>query len=445
VSPRSWPDGDDPIAVELRRALDEAHLRGPDDVMLRRGWAAIGGRAVWRRPRGWSWFAGGMASTAAIAVACAALLWPRAVETPGAGGRETATVTNPSSEATMTTGAEGRRVTLDGGVEARLGGSSVMRIDRGDARVEEGAVRFSVPTRRPGHPFVVRAQQYRVVVLGTKFGVAVRGDKQVDVDVAEGVVEVWSDVRVARLERGESWHSAPAEAPPAAEHVPGIAPEPVPSPAAAPVTVVPAAERTVAAAVDGHKSSRPHGSRASSRVVAAAAPQAAAVRSGPGAENAAYEIGKVLSERGQPASAVAAWRRYRSDYPNGILRVEADVSIIETLARSGETDDALAEATDFLRRRPDSERRGEIARVAGDLYRARGDCRQAVGAYQIALSATRSRDVTEAAGFHRAACLVRLGDAAGVDAARAYLRSYPDGRFKKQAAALVEQGISANH
>ena len=346
----------------------------------------------------------------------------------------------------MTTGAEGRRVTLDGGVEARLEGASVMRIDRGDARVEEGAVRFSVPQRRPGHPFVVRAQKYRVVVLGTKFGVAVRGDKQVDVDVAEGVVEVWSDVRVARLERGESWHSAPAEAPPAAEHVPGIAPEPVPSPAAAPVTVVPAAERTVAAAVDGHKSSRPHGSRASSRVVAAAAPQAAAVRSGPGAENAAYEIGKVLSERGQPASAVAAWRRYRSDYPNGILRVEADVSIIETLARSGETDDALAEATDFLRRRPDSERRGEIARLVGDLYRGRGDCRHAVGAYQVALSASRARDVLEASNFHRGACLVRIGDGAGVEVLRGYLRSYPEGRFKRQATDLVEQATTkTNH
>jgi len=77
--------------------------------------------------------------------------------------------------------------------------------------------------------------------------------------------------------------------------------------------------------------------------------------------------------------------------------------------------------------------------------RARGDYRQAVAAYQIALSATRSRDVAEAAGFHRAACLVRLGDATGVDAARAYLRSHPDGRFKKQAAALVEQGVPANH
>jgi TolA-binding protein len=444
VSPRSWPDGDDPIAVELRRAFDEAQLRGPNDVMLRRGWAAIVGRPAWRRPRGWSWFAGGMATTAAVAVACAALLWPRAVETPGARERAMTMVTAPTGESTMTTGPEGRRVTLDGGVEARLEGSSVMRIDRGDARVEEGAVRFSVPQRRPGHPFVVRAQNYRVVVLGTKFGVAVRGDKQVDVDVAEGVVEVWSDVRVARLERGESWHSTPPEAATPVAPAPVVAPEPTlapapvvaPEPTLAPVPAEPA-PAVARAAVDTHKAARHHASRGSSRAVAAVPAEPAAVRTGPGAENAAYEIGKVLSERGQPASAVAAWRRYRADYPNGILRVEADVSIIETLARAGHTDDALAEATDFLRRRPDSERRGEIARVTGDLYRARGDCRQAVGAYQVALA--------EAAGFHRAACLVRLGDAAGVDAARAYLRSHPDGRFKKQAAALIEQGVPANH
>ena len=167
-----------------------------------------------------------------------------------------------------------------------------------------------------------------------------------------------------------------------------------------------------------------------------------ALKTGPVAENAAYEIGRILNERGQSSAAVAAWRRYRSDYPNGILRVEADVSIIETLARAGETDDALTEATEFLRRRPDSERRGEIARVAGDLYRARGDCRHAVGAYQVALSASRARDVTEAAGFYRAACLVRDGDSSGVDALRSYLRSYPDGRFKRQATELIEQATS---
>ena len=62
-----------------------------------------------------------------------------------------------------------------------------------------------------------------------------------------------------------------------------------------------------------------------------------AQKPGPVGENAAYEIGRILNEKGQSAAAVAAWRRYRSDYPNGILRVEADVSIIETLARAGES------------------------------------------------------------------------------------------------------------
>jgi hypothetical protein len=118
------------------------------------------------------------------------------------------------------------------------------------------------------------------------------------------------------------------------------------------------------------------------------------------------------------------------------------VSIIETLAKTGETDEALTEATDFLRRRPDSERRGEIARVAGDLYRARGDCRHAIGAYQLAASASRARDVVEAATFYRAACLVRVGDAGGTDAVRGYLRAYADGRFRRQANELVDQATT---
>ncbi|HVV49834.1 MAG TPA: tetratricopeptide repeat protein, partial [Polyangia bacterium] len=159
---------------------------------------------------------------------------------------------------------------------------------------------------------------------------------------------------------------------------------------------------------------------------------------GPAAENAAYEVGKVLNEKmGQPQNAVAAWRRYRAANPDGILRVEADVSIIETLARTGDGDEALSEANDFLRRHPDSERRAEIARLAGDLYRARGDCRRAVAAYQVTLGASRPRDAVEAAAFHRADCLVRLGDAGGADAARAYLRAYPNGKFHGEAAALA--------
>ena len=83
MSNRVWPDGDDPVAAELRRALDEAQQRIPDDVTLRRGWAAIGNPSTTgRRGARLPWFAGGVASTAALALACAAWLWPRVVETP---------------------------------------------------------------------------------------------------------------------------------------------------------------------------------------------------------------------------------------------------------------------------------------------------------------------------------------------------------------------------
>jgi tetratricopeptide (TPR) repeat protein len=458
VSNRAWPDGDDPIAAELRRALDEAQQRVPDDVTLRRGWAAIdNGPTTRRRGARLSWFAGGMASTAAIALACAAWLWPRGV--------------TPEHPQGLQAQAETKRLTLEGGVEAELQHTSVMRIEGSDARVEGGTVRFKVPHRRPGHPFVVRADQYRVVVIGTRFGVGVNHDRRVDVDVDEGVVEVWNgDARVARLEPGQRWNSVPAapaaggeDAPAKAAEKPPLSAEKVETATAAPAEKPPAAVEPEVALVPRSESRRYRSSRTPARLAMVDSPSrggdtASAARSalaagdapkaieiykglaqktGPVAENASYEIGRIQSERGQYGAAVATWRRYRSDYPNGILRVEADVSIIETLARTGESDDALAEATDFLRRHPDSERRAEIARVAGDLYRARGDYRRAIGAYQIAIGAARTRDVAEAASFHRAACLVRLGDTGGVDAARAYLRAYPSGRFRNEASGLV--------
>jgi tetratricopeptide (TPR) repeat protein len=472
VSTPRWPDGHDPAARELAAALDHARARTADDMSLRRGWSAVADLPERRLPprvRRWSYFAGGVAS-AALAVACAALLWPRTIGGPRPGAVASA------PEAGV------RRLTLEGGVEAKLSASGVLRFDGGDPRVEGGEVRFSVPHRAPGRPFIVRAESYWVVVVGTRFGVAVDGGRNVAIDVDEGVVEVWgrgqdgkgAARRLARLAPGEGWRS-----PPVAVEPPVVAPPPTPAADAAPA----AGARPATASAEPVDKAPRHAARSSGHAFALASPgggeivhaveappsesppptgdptaiaraalasgdttralqlyRALAGKSGPAAENAAYEIGKILGDKlGQPAAAVAAWRRYRSEYPQGLLRIEADVSIIETLARSGETDDALAEAADFLRRHPDSERRGEIARVAGDLYRARGDCRRAVGAYQIAIGAARTRDVSEAAAFHRAECLVRLGDSGGPDAARAYLRSYPSGRFRSEATALVSE------
>jgi ferric-dicitrate binding protein FerR (iron transport regulator) len=465
-----WPDGPDAVSAELRRALDEAALRGPDDMTLRRGWSAVAAPMPPARTRRGFWFAGGVATTAALALAGALWLWPHATELPWSGHSKT--VAKTESLAPPGT----RRLTLEGGVEAVLGRSSVMRIEDGAPRVEGGEVRFSVPHRQPGHPFVVRAEGYRVVVVGTRFGINVDGkpegkidsktdgQKAVGVDVDEGIVEVWEAAtqrRLARLTPGESWQSpdVAAEAPAAVEPAPAPS-VPAPTVSTPPRTLRHAGKRTLALASPGETASERATSPAETPTAGSTAARAAlaagdapralqlyralAQGTGPSAENASYEVGKVLNEKlGQPANAVAAWRGYRAAHPDGILRVEADVSIIETLVRTGDTDEALSEANDFLRRRPGSERRAEIARLAGDLYRARGDCRHALGAYQITLGASRPRDAVEAATFHRAACLVQLGDATGADAARAYLRAYPSGKFRGEAAALTSGGGSA--
>jgi hypothetical protein len=368
-------------------------------------------------------------------------------------------------------------LTLRGGAEAHLGSASVMSLDASERpTVEGGDVGFQVPHQKPGHTFVVRAGKYRVVVVGTRFHLRVDERRRVFVSVEEGTVEVWDRIRLAELAPGDSWASAvgegfeaeaaqsvPAPVPRAARReprahtvalstpsaptreaasagasdgAPPVAPATAatPAPAAAASPALPTAElasqaRAAAAAGDGPR--------------ALALYRALALRDGPAGENAEYEIGKLLRDRmGQPMAAIAAWRHYRAEHPNGLLRVEADVSIVEALVHAGEPDAALAEATEFLHRFPNSERRPEIARVAGDLLRARGDCARAVAAYETALAAPRAASVAEAATFHRASCLVQLGDASGPEAARAYLRAWPNGRFRDQAAQLAAVGLS---
>ncbi|HVV52902.1 MAG TPA: FecR domain-containing protein, partial [Polyangia bacterium] len=206
MTPQSrWPEGPDEVSAELRRALDEAALRGPDDVTLRRGWSAVAMPLPPPRARRGFWFAGGVATTVALVAVGAFWLRPRLAEwTPFAGHDKAVAKSDPAAPGP-------RRLTLEGGVEAVLGRSSIMRLEDGAPRVEGGEVRFSVPHRPPGHPFVVRAEGYRVVVVGTRFGVNVDGQKPegaktVGVDVDEGIVEVWETAtqrRVARLTPGE--------------------------------------------------------------------------------------------------------------------------------------------------------------------------------------------------------------------------------------------------
>ena len=89
------------------------------------------------------------------------------------------------------------------------------------------------------------------------------------------------------------------------------------------------------------------------------------------AENAAYELGRVTRYNlNRPRQAVALWDKYRSRFPSGLLRKEADLSILDTLSSLGDTRAALAEADAFLARHPGSERRFEVQKLAERLRAA---------------------------------------------------------------------------
>ncbi|HEX2658188.1 MAG TPA: FecR domain-containing protein, partial [Polyangia bacterium] len=444
----------------------------------------------------------------------------RATDAPTATARradpDRSTLVGP---ATVRTGdGETLHLALRGGAEATVTSNSALVLDESERpTVSKGEVDFHVAPQPPGRTFAVRANRYRVVVVGTRFRVHVNGnDTAIGVD--EGIVEVWdADTRLTRLRAGEAWSSPPAivtplpatgVAPPSAAitgkrndkgavaprgsravhglraaYTPGgavatapaapsvtvgasssgslipvaptgasqglpsaperaaspavvDAPAPAPSPATAPspsdVVSLGAQARAARTAGDARK--------------ALGLYRALAQRGGAAGENAEYEIGRILRDGlHQPREAVAAWRSYRSGHARGLLRAEADISIIETLASIGDRSAALGEALEFVRRFPDSERRAEIGGLAGDLYRERGDFRSAVAEYDRALESARGRrEGTDALSFHRAVCLLHEDHDAGVSALRAYLQSFPGGRFRSQTQRLLEDHAKAS-
>lgn len=165
-----------------------------------------------------------------------------------------------------------------------------------------------------------------------------------------------------------------------------------------------------------------------------------AQRGGTAGENAEYEIGRVLRDNlHQPREAIAAWRSYRSQHPRGLLRIESDISLIETLVVVNDKVEALSETLDFVRRFPDSERRAEMGGLAGDLLRERGDFKSAVSEYDGALESGRGRkEFTDAISFHRSVCVLHEDRDLGVLALRAYLQAFSVGHFRSQAERLLD-------
>jgi transmembrane sensor len=395
-----WLDSPQDEAERLiREGLDGAAQRTGDEITHRRVWAKVAEEVDSPRPRIVGRFllvgsalvlvfaAGALAYSylprhAEVATAPAPAAPPSASQptTPIEAKPVVAESQNkaidevPISEAERAPGhvvrtrvGERARVGLGGGAVADLDENSAITWDsQHRPSVERGTAHLSVPHQPPGWRFSVTAGPYVVTVVGTKFDVRL-ANHTVEVDVSEGIVEVWRGSHSTRLAAGDSWHGP-------------LNPEdPQPRVAPAPLAFEEKKGEPAQSTFDkGESKLEPHASHGVQEAQAALRAgdtqraldilTRAAQGSGPAAENAAYALGHMMRYNlDHPRQAVALWDKYRTRFPSGLLRIEADLSIVETLAQVGDARAALSEADAFVARYPNSERRLDVQRLAERL------------------------------------------------------------------------------
>ncbi len=445
-------DAEDPAQIALRQGLDESERFAHSELMQRRVWARVSDPARTHRATRRAFARGALVASVATVIAVVVVQRFPLTATAPIGSRDgartvAASVTAPVVEAldvtapagsVVETGAGERMVrVLPRGGRAEIAPRTLVAVDaQGRPELRHGEVRFSVvpgATSTDAQKFSVRVASYRVVVAGARFVVKAQA-QSVTIAVEDGEAEIWSGSHVVRIGSGETWSSDAAEhdarrpgAPRAAQgKAPALAPGGTAEDNQQDREDL-AAARAARAAADPRR--------------ALAIYEQLASRSGPAAENALYEIGGIYHDQlKQPGKAVAAWDRYRSRYPNGLLRAEADLSVIDTLETSQNPADGsrtLSEALAFLKRYPHSERRAEVARVVGDIYRGRDNCRAALDFYRAVPSSKASSDDADDASFGQAACLYALRDDGAPSALRGYLAQNPRGRHARDAARLL--------
>jgi hypothetical protein len=330
------------------------------------------------------------------------------------------------------------------------------RVQTGNTEIalSKGSIELHVLPRAPGHDFAVRAGRYRFAVVGTTFTIS-QTRSRIELEVSEGTVAVWRETkRLATVGAGGQWAvelvpTAPQRAQPAhaqaepasavvlsgphSSEVPALAPPPVSVPAteaagtfaaraalparttlpaAAPPVPVPGPSPVPATALTAPAAaSRDCGQLAASQHVqeALSCYQNQAAQGGLAGETAQYEVARLWRDTfGNPARALAAFKEQRFRFPHGVLRIEADLSIIELLPRLDRHADALAESAQFLNTHPTAARRGELRLLRGNIFReVLRDLDHAEREY--ALGAESGGRAGDDSRFLRAVCLEALG------------------------------------
>jgi tetratricopeptide (TPR) repeat protein len=129
--------------------------------------------------------------------------------------------------------------------------------------------------------------------------------------------------------------------------------------------------------------------------------------SGLAAEMALYEVARLRRDvLGDAAGALRVLGEYRTRFPSGSLRREADMSQLELLVQLGRTDEALKQSDELLSSSASGERAAELRLLRGHILRKTRSFAAAVHEYELAEHARPGRgDVT----YFRALCLEALG------------------------------------
>ncbi|MDB4967450.1 MAG: FecR protein [Myxococcales bacterium] len=370
---RAW---EDPNAQELVRRA--ARLRvGASASARARVWSAIEERRTLERDRparrriGWLMFGAGAAFAAAIAFA----LVPR----------------SRASEMTISASAEAATLDLAGEGRVVAGPGTLARLSRDERdhavrlTVEKGTLLAHVKPRPKSAPFVIETPAFTARVVGTVLRIAAYADGRASIVVGHGAVLVTPRGGSPRVVRdGERWPADSTDAPSKDELSRMGAADLEGTDAAAfapPAPSLPSPTRPIAPEKPGCAAL--HGEEAITcwlRVADEADPLRA--------ETALYQAGWIrMHELGDAAFALGIWERQRSRFPQGLLRDEAQTSIIDALVQLHRTRAAETEIADYLRTHPHGLRSSELHFVRATLVRANdGDCRRARHEFDLALA-----------------------------------------------------------